>query len=128
MDNGEIKAEVRPGVLSIEELEQSGSAEEGINDNDSVGLPTTKKKKKRNKSKRSKKKQPQKFNNLPPKRITPADVGHIFPTIGVEHGEEQRRLAKIAGAIGDLASQLAHDNRLLAEMSKTQDGQQFGLY
>lgn len=65
-------------------------------------MPATKKKKKRSK-KLKKKSSNQKYNNMPPKRITTADVGNIFPTIGVEHGE-QRRLARIAGAIGDLAS------------------------
>lgn len=35
----------------------------------------------------------------------------MFPSVGVEN-EEQKKLAKIAGAIGDLASQLAINVRL----------------
>ena len=34
----------------------------------------------------------------------------MFPTIGIEN-EEQRRLARLAGAIGGLANQLAQNTR-----------------
>lgn len=47
---------------------------------------------------------------MPPKRIKQGDLTEMFPTIGIEN-EEQRRLARLAGAIGGLASQLAKNTR-----------------
>ncbi len=40
---------------------------------------------------------------MPPKRIKQGDLTDMFPKIGIEN-EEQRRLARLAGAIGGLAS------------------------
>ena len=64
--------------------------------------------KKRKKKSKARRKKGTKLglNNLPPKRIKPSDATQLFPTIGVEN-EQQRRLAKIAGVIGDFATQLA---------------------
>lgn len=51
-----------------------------------------------------------KMDNLPPRRMKPEDMNHLFPNLGIEH-DEQRRLAKIASSISGLANQLADKQR-----------------
>jgi len=122
-DGATIRAEVRQGggtIMTLDELEQMGSGNEaGDSDGKSPGGLPASKKKKRSKGRKKKKAAAKQLNNLPPKRITQADVNSIFPQIGVEN-EEQRKLARIAGTISDMTSMLAQNVRL-QNMANIQD-------